>query len=508
MLAGKRKASTTHPYSQSEAFANRHHHCDRTDELDRGIWTYFGSGGTREAPTVAGKKEMYLKCTHDGCMRLDWKTVHGLQCHIVKSHGVQKGTISSLDLALDKYGVDAQEVEEHEKKHGLGSAGATADKGPRVKTRPKSSNEADRPMSSGPASGSSAGPMSAPPARHGPSVRPRPAAPVVLFPNLKSRSPNGGYVQDDIVYSEDESDGDGQSSEAKRPTAKNIARAAQWKGSDLDPSTPPASKAGGDDGHQEPIPRSPPTLSAHSHALETLKYPNPRPTSSTETLPIADSVPTSTDNLPPPLAKSASYPTTQTQTPPLGADTQKIASAVERVNARLETEDPDFEATATTAESEFPSQKQTQTQMQSHSEETHATSTSNNSTKPHSSSTSRPRGGAERRVRVSERWDWAPIVDNADDGEDDDKDEDENGRGGGVFGGGGAKRKEGNIGTTALTKAQQELQGIDADGAAVEGRDKIAEEEEGENGNVNPNTRSPATSRYSARKKTRRRVDV
>jgi hypothetical protein len=459
---------------------------------------------------VAGKKEMYLKCNHDGCMRLDWKTVHGLQCHIVKSHGVPKGTISSLDRALETYGVETQEVEEHEKKHGLGSAGATADKGPRVKTRPKSSNEADRPMSSGPASGSSAGTMSAPPAKHGPSVRPRPAAPVVLFPNLKSRSPNGGYLQDDIVYSEDESDGDGQSSEAKRPTARNIASAARWKGSDLDPSTPPASKAGGDDGHQEPIPRSPPTLSAHSHALETLTDPSPRPTSSTETLPIADSAPTSTDNLPPLPTKSPSHPTTQTQTPPLGAETQKIASDVERVNARLEAEDPDFEATATTAESKFPSQTQTQTQtqMQSHSEETHAASTGNNSTKPHSSSTSRPRGGAERRVRVSERWDWEPITDDANDGEDDDKDEDENGRGGGVSGGGGAKRKEGNIGTTALTKAQQELQGIDADGAAVEGRDKIAEEEEGENGNVNPNTRSPATSRYSARKKTRRRVDV
>ena len=124
--AGKRTPSTTHPYSQSEAFANRHHHCERTDQLGRGIWTSFGPGGSQDAPT-GPPVEMYLRCNHDDCRRIDWRTVHGLQCHIVKSHEQPKGTIGSLEKALDRYGVPIKEVEKHEEEHGLGSGGTMAD---------------------------------------------------------------------------------------------------------------------------------------------------------------------------------------------------------------------------------------------------------------------------------------------------------------------------------------------------------------------------------------------
>ena len=49
----KRTPSTTHPYQMSEAFANRHHHCERVDSLNRGIWTSYGPLGTQEQPTGA-----------------------------------------------------------------------------------------------------------------------------------------------------------------------------------------------------------------------------------------------------------------------------------------------------------------------------------------------------------------------------------------------------------------------------------------------------------------------
>lgn len=122
----KRTPSTTHPYQMSEAFANRHHHCERVDSLNRGIWTSYGIGGTRDNPTGPAV-EMYLRCNHDGCSRIDWRTVHGLQCHIVKNHDQPKGTIGSLDKALEKYGVPVKEVEDHERDHGRGTAGTMAD---------------------------------------------------------------------------------------------------------------------------------------------------------------------------------------------------------------------------------------------------------------------------------------------------------------------------------------------------------------------------------------------
>ena len=70
---------------------------------------------------------MYLRCNHDNCRRIDWRTVHGLQCHIVKSHEQPKGTIGSLEKALDRYGVPVKEVEDYENEYGFGSGGTMAD---------------------------------------------------------------------------------------------------------------------------------------------------------------------------------------------------------------------------------------------------------------------------------------------------------------------------------------------------------------------------------------------
>ncbi|KAK5086362.1 hypothetical protein LTR05_003530 [Lithohypha guttulata] len=123
--SNKRTPSTTHPYQMSEAFANRHHHCERIDSLNRGIWTWYGPGG-KDHPTEPST-EMYLRCNHDGCRRIDWRTVHGLQCHIVKNHEQPKGTIGSLEKALAAYGVPVKEVEEAEERDGLGTGGTMAD---------------------------------------------------------------------------------------------------------------------------------------------------------------------------------------------------------------------------------------------------------------------------------------------------------------------------------------------------------------------------------------------
>lgn len=139
--SSKRTPSTTHPYQMSEAFANRHHHCERTDTLNRGIWTWYGPGG-RDHPTEPAT-EMYLRCNHDGCRRIDWRTVHGLQCHIVKNHEQPKGTIGSLEKALAAYGVPISDIEETEKRDGLGSGGTMADP-KNTKVRSKIRDSADR----------------------------------------------------------------------------------------------------------------------------------------------------------------------------------------------------------------------------------------------------------------------------------------------------------------------------------------------------------------------------
>lgn len=504
-LGGKRKASTTHPYSQSEAFANRHHHCERTDELDRGIWTYFGPGGTKEAPTVAGKKEMYLRCNHDDCMRIDWKTVHGLQCHIVKNHGIPKGTIGSLELALERYGVPVQDIEDHEKKHGLGSAGTMAEKGTRG--RPRASRPSDEivaPRATGAASGPVAGPPTAPP-KPPSAARPKPSAPIVLFPNLAARSPSGGYVQDDIVYSEEESDGDESSVEVKQSIPRHITATTQWKASDSELSTPTTSKVEGDDGFRLPVPRSAPIEHGNPHTIDGLKSPEPRPTSGTETLAVTDTAPIAAESLPAPSTKLPLHSVAPAT--PIETETHGIVSAAEPVNGRLDTQDPDLVGTATTTESEVPSQTQNQTQTQTQNQTTQATSDAQDTTIPSTKSTSRPRGGErERRVPASERWDWAPI-------EDDDNATVTNASTSTTTTL--SKRKNSTASGNTLTKAQQELQGIDGSvgGGDGDGEDGVAGGEDGSvNGNGNGTggvtSKSPATARYSARKKTRRRVDA
>lgn len=139
--SSKRTPSTTHPYQMSEAFANRHHHCERTDSLNRGIWTWYGHNGTQDNPTTT-PTEMYLKCNHENCGRIDWRTVHGLQCHIVKNHEQPKGTIGSLEKALERYGVPVSHIEEIEKREGLGAGGTMADpKNTKIKSRMRDSGD-------------------------------------------------------------------------------------------------------------------------------------------------------------------------------------------------------------------------------------------------------------------------------------------------------------------------------------------------------------------------------
>lgn len=93
--------------------------------------------GSKDHPT-APPTEMYLVCNHDGCRRIDWRTVHGLQCHIVKNHEQPKGTIGSLEKALAAYGVPVREIENHEREHGPGTGGTMADpKNSKVRTRAK-----------------------------------------------------------------------------------------------------------------------------------------------------------------------------------------------------------------------------------------------------------------------------------------------------------------------------------------------------------------------------------
>jgi hypothetical protein len=107
-------ASTSGPHPpqyQLMKYDSKHNQCDLFDGLGRGIWT--SDDGV----------DMYLRCNHDGCRRMDWRTVHSLQCHIVKIHKQPKGTIGSLQMLLDRYGVPVSEVENCEKNYGLGAAG-------------------------------------------------------------------------------------------------------------------------------------------------------------------------------------------------------------------------------------------------------------------------------------------------------------------------------------------------------------------------------------------------
>ena len=186
LTLNKRTPSTTHPYQMSEAFANRHHHCERTDELGRGIWTSYGYMGSPEVPTGPAV-EMYLRCNHDDCKRIDWRTVHGLQCHIVKNHGQPKGTIGSLEKALAIYGVPLSEVVDFEKNHGLGSAGQMADpKNQKIKIKTREAMQ----KSESPASGDMSTPTLTPSASNTSNVTPLGGP---LFPQPLSRAGSGEH---------------------------------------------------------------------------------------------------------------------------------------------------------------------------------------------------------------------------------------------------------------------------------------------------------------------------
>ena len=179
----KRTPSTTHPYQMSEAFANRHHHCEREDELRRGIWTSHGYMGSRDVPT-GPPVEMYLRCNHDDCKRIDWRTVHGLQCHIVKNHEQPKGTIGSLEKALAIYGVPVRDIEDYEKIHGLGSAGQMADpKNQKIKNKTKEAMQ----KSESPASGDISTPALTPSASYTSNATPLGGP---LFPPTPSKAPD------------------------------------------------------------------------------------------------------------------------------------------------------------------------------------------------------------------------------------------------------------------------------------------------------------------------------
>lgn len=150
---------------------------------------------------------MYLRCSHNDCWRIDWRTVHGLQCHIVKNHEQPKGTIGSLEKALDKYGVPVAEVEEYEERNGYGSGGTMAD----PKNMKMKSKMATRPSDVSPSTMHVGNTQ-----LHSPqtfSTPPPASAPAsTLFPIVPARSPTAGLAQEDIVYSDEEED--------ERPEAK------------------------------------------------------------------------------------------------------------------------------------------------------------------------------------------------------------------------------------------------------------------------------------------------
>jgi hypothetical protein len=154
---------------------------------------------------------MYLRCSHENCLRIDWRTVHGLQCHIVKNHEQPKGTIGSLEKALDKYGVPVSEVEEYEKLHGPGSGGTMADPKntkPKSRATPRTSEIMPSVVTLGNAQVQLPSESPTPPPA-------APAASNLLFPKLSQRTSTGGFLQNDIVYSDDDEEDKGDSKEVE-----------------------------------------------------------------------------------------------------------------------------------------------------------------------------------------------------------------------------------------------------------------------------------------------------
>jgi hypothetical protein len=248
------------------------------------------------------------------------------------------------------------------------------------------------------------------PKKPSPAARHKSSGNIGSFPNLTARTPTGGYVQDDIVYSEEESDDDASAIEIKYEVPKRATGSARWRSAEIPlPTEYPLTDEAGDESYPS---ISEPALVQQviAHNIDEPKSPEPVPTFSADKIAVNDSARPSNDSLLP-----QSFVRTPSnfipQVSPTGTDAQRSDSSVERVNARLDAEDHDYAASATPAANEIPSQPQPQNQT------AHRNSDRSQDTAPATStrntSTSRPRTGAEhqRRVKVAERWDWAPIED-------------------------------------------------------------------------------------------------
>lgn len=196
--------------------------------------------GSQDVPTGPAI-EMYLRCNHDDCKRIDWRTVHGLQCHIVKNHGQPKGTIGSLEKALAIYGVPLSQVVEYERANGLGSAGQMADpKNQKIKIKTREAMQ----KSESPASGDMSTPTLTPSASYTSNATPLGGPP---FPHTPSRSTSGDHkgVVTDIGPLKNAVDWSGrQSSGSEAPTRPNnnfVAVRNTWS-SYVPPTAPPRSK--------------------------------------------------------------------------------------------------------------------------------------------------------------------------------------------------------------------------------------------------------------------------
>jgi hypothetical protein len=196
--------------------------------------------GSQDVPTGPAI-EMYLRCNHDDCKRIDWRTVHGLQCHIVKNHGQPKGTIGSLEKALAIYGVPLSQVVEYERANGLGSAGQMADpKNQKIKIKTREAMQ----KSESPASGDMSTPTLTPSASYTSNATPLGGP---LFPHTPSRSTSGDHkgIVTDLGPLKNAADWSGrQSSGSEAPTRPNnnfVAVRNTWS-SYVPPTALPRSK--------------------------------------------------------------------------------------------------------------------------------------------------------------------------------------------------------------------------------------------------------------------------
>ena len=370
---GKRTPSTTHPYQMSEAFANRHHHCERVDGLNRGIWTSHGPGGTQDRPTGPAV-EMYLRCNHDDCRRIDWRTVHGLQCHIVKNHEQPKGTIGSLEKALDRYGVPVREVEEYEKEHGEGTGGTVADpKNLKIKNKNKEAiNRKSTP-------GSYRIDPTARPAGYKPNPAGYRDSPTV--PSSTPRSSSGSvirrnYVQEESTYSDtdDSVSVQGEPRKSGPLPARFEAIRNDWQnGSGWTTGPPP--RAAVDPNRQlqgDAVMKDAPQTSTWKHWSPANQTPDGFASSRTVSIPESSHT-ISNESVPrPPVLKSNAPTVAPTQSVVPSTQTQAMVEQVKKVEEKQEKEDSTF-ATPNATESQ-----NTDTQMSGVSETQPAVENSQN----------------------------------------------------------------------------------------------------------------------------------